>query len=279
MRITLRNERIVVLILASYTEVNQRDYKIQEATWASQRANVFFLRGKPGTSYSVEGQTLYVPCEESQENILEKTKLGIAWVIRNFNCDYVVRANISCYLNMEKLDKFLSDALDSDGFEAGGFIEWYKHSTPSGVVQTPFISGAGIFMTCKAASKFEQLITTRYSGVPDDIAITKFLTESGVTIRAMKRGNIHSTRIFIPEVYIRAKSSRSSELAGKRLLLIHKFFTSGLFGKYLTYIKITVLELRYALTERDSPIGYLRRNLVIFRGNQLARKRDNAIVF
>lgn len=272
------SNRVVVLVLASQTAVNQRDYKTQESTWALGAANVFFLRGKPSSKSYLLGQTLYVPCNESQENILRKTKLGVSWVLENFSCDYIVRANISCYIDMKNLESFLVDSLNSNNPEIGGFVEWHKNPLIKNSIPSPFISGAGIFMTRRAAIKLEELDLSKFIDIPDDVAITRFFFESGVTIRAMRRGNIHSTRLFFPQTHIRAKSSKSSELASKRLLLIHQYFISGKIRKISVFLKIAMLELKYALIERDNPMRYFQRNWLIWRADQLARKRDNTIL-
>lgn len=267
----------MVLVLASNTTINQNDYKIQTSTWTRGHTNVFFLRGSANREVVLEGQTLYLPCEESQENILYKTKVGTAWALKNFDCDFVVRANISCYLDMSKLEDFLTKNLDPNFAETGGFIEFYKDMRAGTSELVPFISGAGIFMTRKAALELENLIPGEFVGVPDDIAITEFLASCGVTIRAMKRGNIHYTRIFVPQTYIRAKSSISPELAGKRMLLIHGYLTSGFKKKILFYFKLLGLELKYAFRERDNPIDYLKRNKSILNSNRLARRSDTRI--
>lgn len=258
--------RLIFLVIASEDSIHQQDLLTQQETWAHalpDGVSVFWLRGHEEDTFRLEGNTLYVPCLELYGNILEKTILGMKYLVDNLNFDVIVRTNVSTYFNVEMtLSELRKTRYRGDFF--GGYIDKSKGGYFGRSESQDYISGTGIFLSRGAARKLASLDFKEYTGIPDDVAISHYLEESGLRKVRMSRNNLGSTHIFIPSYYIRAKSSAVSSLASNRMRMIHIYFTAGsIFRKIRTYKEIMIFELVAFLNHPEHKWRYLQRNRVV----------------
>jgi hypothetical protein len=226
---------------------------------------VVWLRGTTGSDYIFTEDTLYVPCEELYENILQKTILGIKYIVNNFDFDILIRTNVSTYFNLAKLDIELGKKYYSGSY-FGGYVDKSKGKYFGNSETFEYISGTGIFLSRLAAIAVSNLNHQAYTSIPDDVAISKFLEQSGINMVRMTRNNLGSTHIFIPSFYIRAKSSADSKLAGSRMKLIHNYFSQKTFiGRLKIYLQILQFELQAFSSHPEPKIRYLQRNRIVLQ--------------
>ena len=258
--------RVIFLVIASEDPVHQADLEVQRRTWASSilsDSRVIWLRGSESNVATMEGDTLYVPCEELYENILEKTIRGIKYVLENFDFDVLVRTNVSTYFDSKRLTLELEKKIYSKTF-VGGYVDKSNGGYFDSKRAFEYISGTGIFLSKIAAKSLSKLNPEEFKALPDDVAISHYLSSKGIRLVRMHRNNLASTHFFIPSFFTRAKSSTDSSLAGKRMVLLHEYFTSDkVLGRLSTTIKILKLEISAFLNHPETKIRYLRRNRVV----------------
>jgi len=266
--------KLIFLVIASEDSIHQQDLLTQQRTWASslpKDVDVVWLRGHGGSDFKFDGETLYVPCPELYGNILEKTILGVRYVVEKLDFNVLVRTNVSTYFNIEKTLSELGKKRFSDDF-FGGYIDKSKGGYFGRQESQDYISGTGIFLSRVAARKLYSLDFLAYKGVPDDVAISHFLDMSGVRKVRMSRNNLGSTHIFIPSYYIRAKSSAVSSLASNRMLLIDDYFNqSSFYSKLKSYRRIMSFEIHAFRTHPERKWRYVQRNRIVFQNLLLTK--------
>lgn len=266
--------KLIFLVIASEDSIHQQDLLTQQDTWARALpggVSVVWLRGHEEAAFRLDGNTLYVPCLELYGNILEKTILGVKYLVDNQNFDVIVRTNVSTYFNVEMtLSELKKIRYKGDFF--GGYIDKSKGGYFGRRESQDYISGTGIFLSRAAARKIASLDFTEYTGIPDDVAISHFLEESGLRKVRMSRNNLGSTHIFFPSYYIRAKSSAVSTLASDRMHMIHAYFTAGTtYKKIRAYKKIMIFELVAFLNHPEKKWRYVQRNRVVVQNLALTK--------
>ncbi len=258
--------RVIFLVIASEDPVHQHDLEIQRRTWASSVSSgsqVIWLRGFNGSIAKMDGDTLFVPCKELYGNILEKTILGIRYVLENFDFDVLVRTNVSTYFDCNRLTRELEKDIYSKPF-VGGYVDKTNGKYFGNKRAFEYISGTGIFLSKSAAFTLSKLNSDDFRASPDDVAISHYLSNEEVRLIRMNRNNLASTHIFFPSFYTRAKSSADSSLAGRRMILLHEYFTSkGLLRRLRTTLKIFNLEISAFLAHPEPKIRYFQRNRVV----------------
>lgn len=258
--------RVIFLVIASEDPVHQNDLEIQRRTWASSMpsdSRVIWLRGSEGNTATMDGDTLFVPCKERYENILEKTILGIRYVIDNLDFDVLIRTNVSTYFDINRLTREFEKKIYLKPF-VGGYIDKTKGNYFGNRRAFEYISGTGIFLSKDAAFTLSQLKLDEFRASPDDVAISHYLSAKGVRLVRMNRNNLASTHLFFPCFFTRAKSSVDSSLAGKRMVLLHEYFTSQTFlGRLRISVKIFNLEISAFLNHPEPKIRYIQRNRVV----------------
>ena len=266
--------KIIFLVIASEDSVHEQDLVTQQHTWAAsppQGVNVVWLRGHDGQSFDFDGKTLYVPCLELYGNILEKTILGVEYLIENVDFDILVRTNVSTYFNVEKtLLELKKKCFKGDFF--GGYIDKSNGGYFIRKGSQNYMSGTGIFLSRAAARRLSSLDSLVYKGIPDDVAISHFLEISGMRKVRMSRNNLGSTHIFIPSYFIRAKSSAVSSLASDRMHLIDEFFKQrSFFTKIKSYIRIFSFEIQAFRSHPEPKWRYVQRNRIVFQNFVLTK--------
>jgi hypothetical protein len=260
--------KVIFLVIASEDPVHQSDLFTQRDTWVRTippECKVIWLRGHEKNSFDFDDSTLTVPCLELYGNILEKTILGVRYILETFEFDVLVRTNVSTYFNVEKTLAELRKRSYLHPF-FGGYIDKTKGEYFGKLGKNDYISGTGIFLSRGAAEKLADLNFTQFRGVPDDVAISHYLELSGIQKVRMKRNNLGSTHIFIPTYYIRAKSSAVSTLASTRMRLIDQYFNqTSIRGRIDSYLQLVKLEVQAFLDHPEPKFRYLQRNRLVFR--------------
>ena len=257
--------RIIILVIASNNSEHERDLLSQKKTWVNNchtSVTVIYLRGWNQDYYFKNGDTIFVPCPELYSNILNKTILGLRYLLANCDFDILIRSNVSTYFETQLIVKELDKRLYKKSF-FGGYFERTKDSFFLRGRGEKFISGAGIFMSRDAADELSCMDPDKYRGVPDDVAIYNFLSKTKIREITMPRNNIQITHIFIPTFYIRLKNSSNPDSVYIRMNLIHQFFQSeNVRSKIKAYLNIQLNELFEIRNNSDSNYLALKNFLV-----------------
>jgi len=238
--------KIVILIIASNDLEHENDSRCQAETWITTceaNTSIIFLRGWDKDFYYKDKNTLFVPCREEYSQILNKTILGIKYIIENIDFDILIRSNVSTYFEPQLLVKELSHPAYKGSF-FGGYFDKSSQKVFGNTRSFEYISGTGIFLSKYAATELCKIKKDDYKNIHDDLAIFHFLDSKKIRRVRMARNNLHSTHIFIPTYCIRTKNSTDPESASKRMKLIHNFFQSRTIkSKIQAYLQIEANEL------------------------------------
>jgi hypothetical protein len=258
--------KVLILVIASRNEVNEQDRLWQLHTWANQDLediSILWLRGWNEDHYLLSDRELFVPCKEEYGNILEKTILGVNFVLEHMSFDVLIRSNVSTYFDLVGLKRELSRNQFKKDFY-GGYVDMTNGSYFGLSQPFEYLSGTGIFMSRPYAQRLSTLNSKDFDEVPDDVAISEFFKSVGLRRIRMKRNNLSSTHIFLPTFHIRAKSSTDSGLAGKRMVLLYRYFGSKApQNRIRVYISILIMEFGALLRHPESIRLYLLRNRVV----------------
>lgn len=220
--------KIVFLVLASNTVVNEKDQLMQMRTWAerdSENIKIVWVRGGESTDFSLKSRQLYAPVQESYENILQKTVLATKWIAKNYDPDFLIRTNVSTYFDLRACEEFLGKAQEMQ-IDLLGYPEITKIRNKIFTPPFIFMSGTGIIMSRKAIGLLANIDWSVYEGLPDDVALSHYFKTLPIKNRYITRSNLGYTRIFIPNWFIRLKSSENSLLTQTRFKLVHHFYTN-----------------------------------------------------
>ena len=237
------NPRIAYLILASPNREHERDLLAQSQTWANQvHENIFWLRGSDSSSFKLVGRELFVPCKEEYENILKKTLLGISWSIQHLEFDFVLRTNVSTYVDKRRLNKFIKDK-EMTSNSVAGYPEYLKKRENIGVEEKEtFLSGSGILIARNIALEMTKSEDLFSDPSPDDVAISRFFRKIGIEPVYLPRSNLHSVHLYTPAPFVRCKSSTNEFAASNRMKLVHRIITSPCWMKPILYLELLSFE-------------------------------------
>jgi galactitol-specific phosphotransferase system IIB component len=184
---TTKNKyKLIILVIASHGDRYDRFLKIWEKYEACHpQIKVLYVYGnkiditleaeRVERSESKADKIDRFIISDSVENfvpgILQKTIYSFEYIINNFEFDFVLRTNLSSFFVFPKLFAYLSEL---------PLTRCYSGMKLQGRGHIPFISGAGIFLSCDMilllTSKPELL---DYSLV-DDVSIGKFMKQHGI---------------------------------------------------------------------------------------------------
>lgn len=270
----LDSPKILYLILASSNSEHERDALTQSQTWASQvQENVFWLRGSDLPSFKLVGRELFVPTVEGYKNILRKTLQGLSWINKNFEYDFVFRTNVSTYVDVKRLGQFIKEKRMSLN-SAAGYPEYLKKSEPAekGHIEA-FLSGSGILLGRDVSFEMTKSDCLFSDSSPDDVAISRFLRDSGVKTFFLPRSNIHSIHIYTPAPFIRCKSSTNEFAASIRMKLVHEIVTSNYRTKVIAYFDLLSFEIQLLTKDLKCLPDEIIRFMVQIKRNLRSRKR------
>ena len=249
--------KVLYLVIASSDPTHLQDELTQRATWASSSStNSIWLRGGKTTYFNQDSRNLYVDLEETYSNILLKTLKGINWCLANLHFDFMIRANVSTYFDVNRVHSLLHDFSPSRDF-FGGYLDFRKNPQNCGLSNV-FVNGGALFFSHKTLTRLEKMREEEWTNLPDDYAISQFLLREKVLPTQIPRGNISNTSVLTARAYYRAKSSSNSIMASLRMRILHEIKeTSFTLRKLLLYGRFYGNELRYFKANYSNPIGYL----------------------
>jgi hypothetical protein len=259
--------KIIILIIASTDAIHEKDLTTQKKTWIDNKhknVRVLYLRGWEHNSFFLDQDTLFVPCEEKYNSILEKTILGIKYILENIDFDIIIRSNVSTYYETNKLVAELKKSRYKQDF-FGGYFDQSKKGNLKDHKNREYISGTGIFLSKRVAEKLIEIDSKNYLGTFDDLAIFNYLKNTEFRKIRMQRNNMHSTNIFIPTYHIRMKNSFNYESASRRMILVNSFFQArSIKTKLFAYWRISLNEANEFRNSPESIRIFLRKNRVVF---------------
>ncbi len=258
--------KIILLLISGGGEVHDSNELSQRMTWASAQSTdieIIWLRGRPGNEYSLESNTLYVPCENDFTSILEKTILGFRWIASNKNFDLVVRSNTSTYFNLESLSRNFSKF---DLRAVGGTFENTRKPIGKYAKGYRYLNGSGLYLGKKAVDLICNMDHQGYAGLPDDLAIHSFFEDSRIGFYHVPRNNLDLHHIFFPRFQVRVKSWSRNDLTISRMHYVHAYFQCQTFYSRLhQWIRIEIQEYSNSEISINSVRNFTRRILNYFR--------------
>lgn len=180
----------LIILIPAHDSPFYRDLEqaIRE-TWLSRKVSgvkAYFYYGEGGKdhTYSV-GDRIYSPHEEGVRNIGYKTLDAFRWLLENEEFDFVLRTNLSTYIDLQGAVEYLKDKPRERlycGKIAGGY-------------HPPFVAGAGYFLS----KDLVQLVVANGGAWDhlflDDVALGRLLNQLGVPIYAdADRGDVIEKR-------------------------------------------------------------------------------------
>jgi hypothetical protein len=267
--------KVLFLVIASNNPENERDLQTQLSTWLGElppNYQFLILRGSELSSFSYSSNTLFVPAQELYENILLKTSLGILWTIENMEFDLLIRTNVSTYFAIDHLDKII-DQIDINKEFFGGYIERYRDPLSLSQIPIPYVTGTALVMTYSVADILRRIPVENYTGIPDDVAISKYVKTHNLDVSPLKRNNFSQNHLFLPTYHIRLKTSKNSYLASQRMRDVHNYFTEKRkIIKVLKYFVVMGRELTYIEFQWGSVVDFLKRLTTSAKHKILSRR-------
>lgn len=235
--------KLLFLIIASDDPIHIQDERTQRATWASNGlVDSLWLRGGETETLDCGSRTLYVNVEDIYPNILQKTIQGITWCYKNLEYDFLIRANVSTYFDIERTRSLLS-RYDAERDFLGGHLDFIKNSFDFNS-NNMFVNGGAIFLSKKTAARLREMIYEDWANVPDDFAISQFLFEQNVSPTPIPRGHVANTGILTKKSYYRMKSSSNPAMATIRMSRLYEIQnTKKLASKLKLYFTFYLVEI------------------------------------
>lgn len=213
--------KLLFLIIASDNPIHIQDESTQRATWASNGlADSLWLRGGQTEILDCGSSTLYVNVEDIYPNILQKTIQGITWCHTNLEFNFLIRANVSTYFDLERVRSLLARYDSREDF-FGGHLDFVKNSSNVSS-KNMFVNGGAIFLSRKTSGRLKEMNCEEWAKVPDDFAISQFLFERDITPTPIPRGHVANTGILTKKSYYRMKSSSNPDMATIRMTRLYE---------------------------------------------------------
>lgn len=258
----------IYLVIASNDPVHERDLDTQRNTWVCRLPvdhRAIWLRGHGEKTYTLVGDTLFVPCEELYANILEKTVLGVKYIVDNLNFELLIRTNVSTFFEPKRLEIEFANGRYAENF-VGGYFDKTNGGYFGSRKPIDYISGTGIFMSFEAARALSYMNFAEYRGTPDDVAISHYFARSGFALTRMLRNNLASTYIFLPSYYTRTKSSAISSVASDRMQRLNRFFAASRHSiRIQAWCSIYRNEYHLFRIDSEGFVKYLQRNRIVLQ--------------
>ena len=161
------NIKIIILVLSSNKYPSPRNELTQYQTWGQNVNDIdiklFFYKG--GKSFSQNENYITFPVGDKLNDIGYKTIEAFEWVEKNFDYDYLLRANSSCYVNLEELTKFFVTKNNQEPIY-GGHMNNYDDNFD-------YVQGVGILLNRTAIQKILKHKLDWDQSLIDDVALGK----------------------------------------------------------------------------------------------------------
>ena len=166
------NQKIIILILSSDKYPSPRNEQVQFDTWVQRASNinaeVFFYKG--GEKFSENKNYITFPVGDEIKDIGIKTLEAFKWIEEKFEYDYVLRANSSCFVNLEKLDEFFSSQDNTKPIYAGHMNNYNNNFN--------YVQGVGILLNKKSIQIILDNEKKWDHSLIDDVALGKIAHEN-----------------------------------------------------------------------------------------------------
>lgn len=218
-----------MVVISGGTEHYQRLESFQRFTWGRDTDNNFktiWLRGSEGKDFHFDQDLsiLNVPVEETFANILEKTQLGIRWVMNQWNPDFIIRTNNSSYWSREETEKVL-DRLPPGGLY-GGVIGQMRHRQRMNDRLIDFISGAGIWFSRDVATLLSEAESASLRYLVDDVAIGLIAQDQFPDMIEISRCDVTDYEPVFRSAHTRVKHWSRPDVTERRLMMVDDIYRS-----------------------------------------------------
>ena len=180
---------LVILIMCSSAPKFKKLEKAIKHTWGSvlhPEVKLIFYTDNQRTFFRkkvpiLKGDDLILPCKDGYLNCTEKTLQAFEFVFANFNFNYVFRTNLGSYVNLGKINAFLSKMPLNDFYS--GIIGAYQMGNKT----IAYASGSGYFLS---KNLIELILSERNAfnhQLIDDVALGAFLADHNIEINQLAK--------------------------------------------------------------------------------------------
>ena len=259
--------KALVLVIAGGGDIHEINEVSQRKTWAGKSSiniEVFWLKASGSSDYKFEDRTLYVPCPDTVDSVLEKVILGIKWVIEQQKYDFLIISNTSTYIDLRKTESRLLQKAHDSRFVGGSFEYTRKEisNIPKGF---KYLNASPLYLGLEAAGELSRMDYSCFAEMPLDLALYKYLRDLGYPAESVARNNLCTHHLFVPKSCIRVKSWNNPTLTVKRMYLIFDYFESRThFERFKCWVEILRVEIQASNLTIGNGVKYLDRILKVF---------------
>jgi len=117
---------------------------------------------------SIKENVMYINLSEVWLNISQKTLIALKTTRENYEFDFLIRANSTCYVNVQALENLLTNFND-EIFYGGPILK-----------NKDFVSGWGIVLSSRAIDALVRNLRAEHLSCFDDEAVGKILHDQGI---------------------------------------------------------------------------------------------------
>jgi GR25 family glycosyltransferase involved in LPS biosynthesis len=170
--------------------------------------NYKYFLGNPNlNSAEIDGDIVYLPCGDHYENLTEKTKLMMEWILENYpSVDYIFKTDDDIVFDFEVLMSQYSQLTLNNYKYCGNFVSLKRHQSdyhynkchdkslenPILLDDLNYCSGGGYFLSSESAKIVIRDIDN-HSNIFEDYSVAKTLNNSGIYPTEI---NIYNTSCF-----------------------------------------------------------------------------------
>jgi hypothetical protein len=186
--------KILILIISSIEEPYKKLENTIRETWGKNTNDVkiFYNYGNGSSPSFIDDDKIICDCHESMDNIGLKTVKSFELLFENFEFDYIFRTNLSSFVNIDNMVKYLKD-IPLERFYGGmcslNFSGVHLHKFGEGT----FASGSGYFLSKDVVKLIIDNKELWDHSVIDDVAIAGLLKKLGLLPSLCPRIDIDST--------------------------------------------------------------------------------------
>lgn len=248
-------KKIVFLFLAGGSEAHFQNLAVQKKLFLkhTQENMKFFwmLSSSKIHTIELEDSILRIPVQDKYSNLLEKTRLGIEWVMQNENPDILIRSNTSNFFDFRYL-QCVRDSIPTNQEFYGGFTapSPWEYTERFGE-KFDYVSGSGIFLSRNSAKLLINIDVNYYSGVVEDVAIGHFFAKKLIKTTFINRWNLTDWQPYVNTFQIRVKSWNSDKVTVKRFKTLSRIQNSYFLWKAILKFIFKLSEFFRAVGQRE----------------------------